>query len=535
MKILRHTLILTLAFHALTARGGAAETATVLGQYTSPHPGQVADLWGYVDPNTNREYALLGERNTSTGVIIIDVTDPTNPTAVGLASTVQGVDFKVWKNFLYVVTGYPVFNGGRIFDLTDLTSPRSAGAFESAHTMFIDDRGLMYLSLTGGTTRDVRIYDVDTNPVSPRLLWFDGIGEAHQAYVVGTTLYDFHGFGGTRIYDTTAPTSPFLLGVITTGEFHHSGAPTEDGKYLFITHELVQHPKSDMTVWNIEDPANAYQVAEIADSTATVHNLYIIGDYAYVSYYTAGFRVYDVSDPRQPVLAVEYDTSSEVGDGFRGCYGVYPFTPSGHIYTSDVNNGLFVFSFSGASASIITSFDAVHRNGRVRMSWNIGATAGLQGFNVYRSRTRDGAFDRLNSTLLPADGAFAYEDTGVEYGATYWYYLGVMTAGGELRSRVLGVPIPVPRFALYQNAPNPFNPSTTLPYAIPASMPVELAVYNVAGQRIRTLVNDVRPPGPHSEVWDGRDDRGQTVAAGVYFARLSAGGEVDTKRMVFVK
>jgi hypothetical protein len=110
-----------------------------------------------------------------------------------------------------------------------------------------------------------------------------------------------------------------------------------------------------------------------------------------------------------------------------------------------------------------------------------------------------------------------------------------MTAGGELRSRVLGVPIPVPRFALYQNAPNPFNPSTTLPYAIPASMPVELAVYNVAGQRIRTLVNDVRPPGPHSEVWDGRDDRGQTVAAGVYFARLSAGGEVDTKRMVFVK
>src|SRR3990172_6731599 len=100
-----------------------------------------------------------------------------------MASTVQGVDMKVWKNYLYVVTGYTAFNGGRIFDLTDVTSPRSAGAFESSHTLFIDDRGTMYLSLTGGTTRDVRSYDLNADPVNPRLLWEDFLGEPHQAYV----------------------------------------------------------------------------------------------------------------------------------------------------------------------------------------------------------------------------------------------------------------------------------------------------------------------------------------------------------------
>lgn len=446
-KIARQIIVLTLALHVLAARGtSAGETTTLLGQYTLSNPGAVTDIWGYVDPNTNREYALVGETNSSTGVSIIDVTDPTNPTLVGQAAGIVAADMKVWRNYLYVVTGFRGPNEARIFDLTDPRTPQYAGAFESSHTLFIDDRGSMYLSLAG-EPREVRIYDVARNPTSPSLLWMDGIGEPHAAYVVGTTLYDFHGYSGTRIYDVTARAVPFLLGVVTNGEFHHSGMPTEDGKYLFITQELVSHPRPDITVWNIEDPANPVLVGEIADPNATAHNLYIIGRYAYVSYYSAGFRVYDVSNPAQPVLVAEYDTSAWEGDGFRGCWGVYPFPPSGHIYASDRDNGLFVFSFSGATTSAI----------------------------------------------------------------------------------------PVPAFTLYQNVPNPFNPSTTLYYAIPSAGQVELSVYNAAGQRVRTLVNDSRPAGPHSEVWNGQDDRGNAVAAGVYFARLSALGSVDAKRMVLVK
>ncbi len=532
-KMARHIIVLTLALHVLAARGtSAGETTTLLGQYTLSTPGAVTDIWGYVDPNTNREYALVGETNSTMGVSIIDVTDPTNPTLVGQAAGVVAADMKVWRNYLYVVTGFRG-PGARIFDLTDPRTPQYAGAFESAHTLFIDDRGSMYLSLAG-EPREVRIYDVARNPTSPSLLWMDGIGEPHAAHVVGTTLYDFHGYSGTRIYDVTARAVPFLLGVVTNGEFHHSGMPTEDGKHLFVTQELVSHPRPDITVWNIEDPANPVLVGEIADPNATAHNLYIIDRYAYVSYYSAGFRVYDVSNPAQPVLVTEYDTSAWEGDGFRGCWGVYPFTLSGHIYASDRDNGLFVFSFSGATTSAITSFDVVYREDRVLVNWGVGATVEVQGFNVYRAQNRDGTFEQINESLI-SSGEIAYEDTGIRYGKTYWYRLGVVTPGGELFSRILGVPIPVPTFTLYQNVPNPFNPSTTLYYAIPSAAQVELSVYNAAGQRVRTLVNDSRPAGPHSEVWNGQDDRGNAVAAGVYFARLSALGSVDAKRMVLVK
>ena len=76
------------------------------------------------------------------------------------------------------------------------------------------------------------------------------------------------------------------------------------------------------------------------------------------------------------------------------------------------------------------------------------------------------------------------------------------------------------QYALSQNFPNPFNPQTAIHYALARSGAAELAIYDVDGQRIRTLVDGVREIGEHSAVWDGRDNAGQEVASGVYFCRL---------------
>jgi hypothetical protein len=70
----------------------------------------------------------------------------------------------------------------------------------------------------------------------------------------------------------------------------------------------------------------------------------IVGQLAFVSYYAAGFRVYDLSDPTQPALAFEYDTSAPSGEGWHGAFGVYPLAPSGNVYVSDMQNGLHIFS-----------------------------------------------------------------------------------------------------------------------------------------------------------------------------------------------
>ena len=99
-----------------------------------------------------------------------------------------------------------------------------------------------------------------------------------------------------------------------------------------------------------------------------------------------------------------------------------------------------------------------------------------------------------------------------------------------------GDPSALPReLSLAQNQPNPFNPSTTISFSLPARAVVSLEVFNVLGQKIRTLAEGGLEAGVHTVVFDGRDDRGQELASAMYFYRLKAGAEVRTRKMMLVK
>jgi hypothetical protein len=90
-------------------------------------------------------------------------------------------------------------------------------------------------------------------------------------------------------------------------------------------------------------------------------------------------------------------------------------------------------------------------------------------------------------------------------------------------------------FALSQNVPNPFNPSTIVNYALPKDAQVNISVYNVLGQQVKTLVNDMQRAGMQSVTWDGTDNSGSSVASGVYFYKIRAGDFSDTKKMLLLK
>ncbi|HEQ97913.1 MAG TPA: T9SS type A sorting domain-containing protein [candidate division Zixibacteria bacterium] len=90
-------------------------------------------------------------------------------------------------------------------------------------------------------------------------------------------------------------------------------------------------------------------------------------------------------------------------------------------------------------------------------------------------------------------------------------------------------------FILAANYPNPFNPTTTIEYTIPSQTQVTIDVFNVLGQKVKTLVNETQPAGTYQTEWNGTDEASQTVATGVYFYRLSAGDVTMTKKMVMVK
>ena len=102
--------------------------------------------------------------------------------------------------------------------------------------------------------------------------------------------------------------------------------------------------------------------------------------------------------------------------------------------------------------------------------------------------------------------------------------VGVEEDGSQMLSRIPS------DFRLDQNYPNPFNPSTVIRYQLPAESRVTLKIFNLLGQEIETLVNDLLPAGTHEATWEAEGS-----ASGVYFYQLQAGAFFDTKKLLLLK
>jgi len=91
------------------------------------------------------------------------------------------------------------------------------------------------------------------------------------------------------------------------------------------------------------------------------------------------------------------------------------------------------------------------------------------------------------------------------------------------------------KFSLDQNYPNPFNPTTNISFALPSDSKVSLNIYNIMGQKVKTLVDGITKAGTHTVTWDGTNEQGESVASGIYFYKLSDGDKVITKKMSLLK
>jgi hypothetical protein len=137
---------------------------------------------------------------------------------------------------------------------------------------------------------------------------------------------------------------------------------------------------------------------------------------------------------------------------------------------------------------------------------------------------------------LPADGGQALVAYALVTGATLADLQAATDAANALYSPVAPVTgdLPVKVLHLGQNHPNPFNPNTTFDYTVAAPGHVKLEVYDMAGRRVRTLVDEQRTAGTYTATWDGRDDAGTAAASGTYFCRMTAGSEMTARKMTLV-
>lgn len=317
----------------------------------SLHNSDASDIWGYVDGNGN-EYAIVGLND---GTSIVDVTDPANPFEVFFEPGMNSIwrDIKTWGNYAYVTTEEP--QGLLIIDLStlpgnsNLTTAYYNGPgndqWASAHNLFIDENGICYIFGANRGNGGAIMLDLTIDPMNPVELGIVDNWYAHDGVARGDTLYMGHiNDGHMSIWDVSDKANPIILGQqVTPGNFSHNLWMSDDGDYIYTTDEITNGYIGE---FDISDPTNIVELDRIQSNPGMdviPHNSHFIDDYIVTSYYRDGVTVHDVSNKGNMVEVGNFDTSpSFSGDGFNGCWGVYPWLPSGNIITSDIENGLHI-------------------------------------------------------------------------------------------------------------------------------------------------------------------------------------------------
>jgi len=186
-------------------------------------------------------------------------------------------------------------------------------------------------------------------------------------------------------------------------------------------------------------------------------------------------------------------------------------------------------------ATIMTCYHRVH-DGYIELNYLVPTD--YQRWNLLR-REPESEYELLFTDLSPdGEGIISYTDRSVEEGSVYYYRLEAEESP-DLYVESDEIRVPVAHARLYQNHPNPFNPSTTIPFTVPgqegARSSVTLAIYDLRGSRIKTLVEGPLPTGRHSVQWDGRNQRGEQVSSGMYFVQLRVAGIRATRKMVLLR
>ncbi|MEJ2048539.1 MAG: T9SS type A sorting domain-containing protein [Calditrichota bacterium] len=197
----------------------------------------------------------------------------------------------------------------------------------------------------------------------------------------------------------------------------------------------------------------------------------------------------------------------------------------------------------------LVSFQAQAGYGNIQLEWTTASEENNDGFYIMRSEDPEGEFTRLNDELIDGSGSvttshnYNFTDSKVTPEVTYYYKLYSVDYNGEVyayKTLASSAAMPLPKsFAVYQNYPNPFNPTTRLKFDVPKQAAITIEIYNMLGQKIRTLVNnEIYQPGVYDHViWDARDDHGYQVANGIYYMVFNA-KDFDfrqVRKLVFMK
>lgn len=344
------------------------------------------DIWGWTDPETRHDYAIVGLSNTAS---FVDVTDPYNPIYVGKLDKTAGStssvwrDIKVYADHAFIVSDAAGEHGIQIFDLARLREfdgepvifhdDAHYDQIHSAHNIVINEESAFAFVVGasgGGETCGGGLHMINIeDPKNPMFAgcFADtrtgrrGTGYSHDAQCVTYNGPDERYAGrevcfnsnetALSIADVTVKDAPEAIGMATYPNvaYAHQGWLTDDHAYFYMNDEgdeasgLVEGTRT--LIWDVQDLEDPILVSEyVSDNGAVDHNLYVVGDDMYQSNYDSGLRVFDVSDPEdiKPIGYIDTVPFGVDGEGGGGSWSNYPYFSNGVVVLTSMSEGFFV-------------------------------------------------------------------------------------------------------------------------------------------------------------------------------------------------
>lgn len=335
------------------------------------------DSWGWTDPTTKKEYALVG---LNTGVSFVDISKPSEPKVLGFLPTAtvnsDWRDIKVYNNYAFVVSEASN-HGMQVFDLTKLrsvtnppqvfTAETTFTGFRSAHNIVINEtKGYAYPVGTtrSGTYAGGPLFINIQNPLNPiseggfrnyshdaQVVTYNGPDTAHigKEILIGSNETEI------VIVDITDKSNPIKLSSINYSNvgYVHQGWFTKDMRYFLLGDELDEMRfgnKTRTVIFDFSDlDTPKFHFDYFGPTDAIDHNGYVKNNTFYLANYTAGIRIIDITNITNKNIAEVgfFDTYPlNNNTAFNGAWSVYPYFESENIIISDIDNGLFIIKKS---------------------------------------------------------------------------------------------------------------------------------------------------------------------------------------------
>lgn len=426
-------------------------------------------LWGWTDPTTQIEYALIGANN---GLAMFELSDPTHPKYLGKLPTHTGSsiwrDVRVYADHAFVVADNNGAHGLQVFDLTRLrgvTTPQTftddafRGDFGRGHTIAINEAtGFAYVAGSDtcpapSANGALRMYDIHT-PDNPTFIGCVTTG----SYTHESQCFVYHGpdtqhdgkeiclnaNGPTKrfaIVDVTNKAAPVTLSSLTwTGAgYPHQAWFTQDQRYALLNDELDETTfghNARTLVFDLADLDAPVLVGYHEHALGVIdHNLYVHGQYVYESNYEAGLRILRLENLSQARLseAAYFDVYPASNNAeFNGNWNNYRFPGSGNVILTGIDEGFFVVEpHLCTPPPAPTALNATASGSQqIALGWNgSGATGAL--WSVERAQGGcSGAFTTVASDLTTP----TFTDTGVSGQVDYGYRIVEKTPNGQCAS-----------------------------------------------------------------------------------------------------